>query len=93
MTVKDDLLVELGTEELPPKALRNLMTAFATGVREGLENARLSFDDVTPYASPRRLAVLVSSLDAGQADQEITQKGPPIAIAFDDDGEPSKAGT
>lgn len=92
MTAKDELLVELGTEELPPKALRSLMTAFATGVRDGLEAARLSFDEVTPYASPRRLAVLVSSLDAGQADQEITQKGPPVAIAFDDDGNPSKAG-
>jgi len=86
-----DLLVELGTEELPPKALTTLMTAFADGIARGLEEARLGHDGITPYASPRRLAVIVRALDAAQADRDVTQKGPPMTIAFDHDGNPTKA--
>ena len=86
-----DFLAELGTEELPPKALRSLMDAFIRGVRSGLEDARLGYGNVRGYASPRRLAVIVEGLELKQEDREVQQKGPPVHIAFDDNGEPTKA--
>ena len=88
---KADFLAELGTEELPPKALRSLMDAFVDGVRSGLEDARLGYGNVRGYASPRRLAVIVEGLELRQEDREVQQKGPPVHIAFDDNGEPTKA--
>jgi len=91
-TAAADFLVEIGTEELPPKALRNLMTAFADGLVEGLTQARLSHESVTGYASPRRLAVLVSDLAFTQEDREKQQKGPPVSIAIDDAGKPTNTG-
>lgn len=87
-----DCLLELGTEELPPKALRNLMDAFAAAITGGLEAARLSHKDVHPYASPRRLSVVVDALDLSQADREVSQKGPPVSVAVDDAGKPTRAG-
>ena len=87
-----DFLVEIGTEELPPKALRNLMNAFAAGLAEGLTQGRLNHKRVTGYASPRRLAALVSELAYTQEDRDTQQKGPPVSIAIDDDGKPTKAG-
>ena len=83
-----DLLVEIGTEELPPKALRGLMDAFAANVTAALDEARLAHGDVRAYASPRRLAVIVDGLAAGQEDRRLSQKGPPVAVAYDDDGKP-----
>ncbi len=89
---RDDLLIEIGTEELPPKALRSLMDAFTQGVVGGLAAARLEHGEVTPYASPRRLAVLVKKLVAGQEDRQTEQKGPPVSVAIDDDGGLTGAG-
>mgnify|MGYP006287240051 CR=1 FL=1 len=86
-----DLLVEIGTEELPPTALRGLMEAFAGGLDEALEEAGLAHGAVHPYASPRRLAVLVESVPPGQADEEVEMRGPPVTVAFDDDGNPTRA--
>ncbi|HFA59662.1 MAG TPA: glycine--tRNA ligase subunit beta, partial [Rhodospirillales bacterium] len=86
-----DLLIEIGTEELPPKALRRLSGALAEGIREGLEKAGLGFGDLKPYASPRRLAVLVADLAEAQPDREELRRGPALAAAFDDDGCPTKA--
>ena len=83
-----DFLVELGTEELPPKALRSLMQAFAEELEAGLDDARLDHGDVTSYASPRRLAVIVEGLANAQPAREVEQKGPPVRIAFDDSGAP-----
>ena len=83
-----DLLVEIGTEELPPKALRSLMQAFADNLRETIDEERLEHGDVHAYASPRRLAVIIESLSEGQPDRRVQQKGPPVKIAFDDDGTP-----
>ncbi len=83
-----DLLVEIGTEELPPKALRGLMDAFAANLAGALDEARLEHGDVHAYASPRRLAVLVDELAAGQEERRLSQKGPPVSVAFDDDGKP-----
>lgn len=92
MTKAADFLVEIGTEELPPKALRSLMTAFANALTTSVDDARLEHGGVHGYASPRRLAVLIEHLAGGQADRKTTQKGPPVAIAFDDDGKLTAAG-
>ena len=86
-----DFLVELGTEELPPKALKALMTAFTDGITQGLEDARLEHGAIRSFASPRRLAVIVEALADSQADREVMQKGPPVKVAFDDAGEPTRA--
>ncbi len=91
MSKARDFLVEIGTEELPPKALRPLMEAFGTNLATGLDAARLAHGDVHAYASPRRLAVLVHKLAAAQDDRSVEQKGPPVNIAFDDDGKPTPA--
>ncbi len=87
-----DFLVEIGTEELPPKALRHLMNAFAATLADGLTQGRLTHDSTIGYASPRRLAVLVSNLAFAQEDRETQQKGPPVSIAVDSDGKPTKTG-
>jgi glycyl-tRNA synthetase beta chain len=73
-----DFLVELGTEELPPKALKTLSNAFTKGITAGLTEAGVSFGEVKSYASPRRLAVLISGLDDKQADREIEKRGPSV---------------
>jgi len=91
MSETQDFLVEVGTEELPPKALRSLMLAFAEGLQRNLLEQRLSFSDVHAYASPRRLAVIVTDLAASQEAREITRKGPPVSVAFDADGKPTAA--
>jgi glycyl-tRNA synthetase beta chain len=84
-----DFLVEIGTEELPPKALRSLMNAFAENLATRIDDARLAHEDVHAYASPRRLSVLVEALAASQADRTVSQKGPPVSVAFDDAGNPN----
>ena len=88
-----DFLVELGTEELPPKALRGLEEAFAAGIRSGLEKAALEHGEVVSYATPRRLAVWVKKLAARQPDQDIKRRGPPVTAAFDAAGAPTRAAT
>jgi len=84
-----NFLIEIGTEELPPKALRTLELAFAKGLETRLVEARLSFDSVQSFATPRRLAVLVNGLQTRQEDQLVERRGPPVKIAFDDDGKPT----
>ena len=86
-----DLLVEIGTEELPPKALRRLSEAFAGGIEAGLAKAGLASQGLAAYATPRRLAVLVRDLAAGQADNEVQRRGPAVAAAFDASGRPTQA--
>ncbi|MAD47315.1 MAG: glycine--tRNA ligase subunit beta [Oceanospirillaceae bacterium] len=86
-----DLLIELGTEELPPMALNTLSAAFTQGIEDGLKDAGLTFGDVTSFAAPRRLAVRIAALEEQQADKEETLYGPPAKIAFDADGKPTKA--
>lgn len=87
-----DFLVEIGTEELPPRALRGLMNAFADNLCKALDDARLQYESVSPYASPRRLAVIVDSLAQSQPDRELTLKGPPVSVAYDDKGKITPAG-
>ena len=93
MTKTRDFLVEIGTEELPPKALRSLMEAFGENLENGIDEARLEHGTVRAWASPRRLAVLVEDLAVAQDDRQVEQKGPPVSVAFDDEGEPRPAAT
>jgi len=87
----ETFLVEIGTEELPPKALKKLSKAFADGIQTGLVEAEFSFGDVTLYAAPRRLAVMIAELQTVQADKVVERKGPAKKAAFDADGNPTKA--
>ena len=83
----DDFLVEIGTEELPPKALRKLMRAFADNLGGLLAENRLAHGPIKAFASPRRIAAIVSDLALAQEDREVEAKGPPVKIAFDDKGD------
>ncbi|QDP02843.1 glycine--tRNA ligase subunit beta [Thalassotalea sp. PS06] len=85
------LLIELGTEELPPKSLKKLATAFYQQVTDQLNAAELSFDDAKWFASPRRLALQVSGLIDKQADKTVEKRGPAVNVAFDADGNATKA--
>lgn len=93
MSKAQDFLVEIGTEELPPKALRTLMVAFGEALETAVDDARLAHRRVDTYASPRRLAVMIEHLDTAQESRTISQKGPPISVAYDDDGNITAAGT
>ncbi|NAW64243.1 glycine--tRNA ligase subunit beta [Photobacterium halotolerans] len=86
-----NFLIELGTEELPPKALRTLAEAFADNFTAELNAAELAFDQIKWYAAPRRLALKVTALAEGQADKVVEKRGPAISVAFDADGNPTKA--
>ncbi len=88
-----DLLIEIGTEELPPKALLSLSTAFTDGIVAGLRNANLNFGEVKSFATPRRLAVVIYGLDEVQPDKESERRGPAVTAAFDEEGVPTKAAT
>ncbi|MEK7262655.1 MAG: glycine--tRNA ligase subunit beta, partial [Pseudomonadota bacterium] len=91
--MRNDLLIELLTEELPPKVLPRLMEAFSRGVYEGLKEKNfLAADaDPRPFATPRRLAVLVSHVLDKQADRIVERKGPAVAAGLDADGKPTPA--
>ena len=91
MTDRANFLVEIGTEELPPKALHRLELAFAEGISTRLKAAQLSGAALTSYASPRRLAVLIEAMPLAQPTQKIEKRGPPTRVAFDVDGNPTKA--
>jgi glycyl-tRNA synthetase beta chain len=86
-----DFLVELGTEELPPKALASLGEAFLAGIQKGLQAAGLGYASSRYYAAPRRLAVQVLGLQVQQADRSVNLDGPPRQAAFDADGKPTPA--
>jgi glycyl-tRNA synthetase beta chain len=91
MSRSDDFLIEIGTEELPPKALRSLMDAFGANLEAGMDDARLSHGEVRSFASPRRLAIIVDDLAHAQEERKVEQKGPPVKVAFDADGNPTAA--
>ncbi|WP_314138696.1 glycine--tRNA ligase subunit beta [Buttiauxella noackiae] len=84
-------LVEIGTEELPPKALRSLAESFAANVTAELDAANLAHGEVKWFAAPRRLALKISNLAESQPDREVEKRGPAISAAFDAEGKPSKA--
>ncbi|HHF5189613.1 TPA: glycine--tRNA ligase subunit beta [Haemophilus influenzae] len=86
-----NFLVEIGTEELPPKALKTLATSFADNVETELNQAGLTFDKIEWFAAPRRLAVKVLNLATQQPSKEIEKRGPAVSAAFDAEGKPTKA--
>ncbi|HHE9997266.1 TPA: glycine--tRNA ligase subunit beta [Haemophilus influenzae] len=86
-----NFLVEIGTEELPPKALKTLATSFADNVEAELNQAGLSFDKIEWFAAPRRLAVKALNLAIQQPSKEIKKRGPAVSAAFDAEGKPTKA--
>ena len=86
-----DFLVELGTEELPPKALKTLIAALRDNIESWLQAESLAFDNIKTYATPRRMAVLVENLASEAPSKDLVIWGPPSAIAFDVEGKPTKA--
>ena len=93
MTMRRDFLVEVGTEELPPKSLLALSAAFGEGIERGLHAAGLRFAEVERFATPRRLAVRVRRLAEQQPDRALERRGPPVKAAFDASGQPTQAAT
>lgn len=91
VTQTQDLLIEIGTEELPPTALQRLSEAFTAGMVKEFEAARLSFDEIQAFATPRRLALVVPGLSLRQADQQVARRGPALTAAFDESGLPTRA--
>ena len=86
-----DFLVEIGTEELPPTALLTLSKHFTEQVKKGVAAEALNFSNIESYATPRRLAVVISGIDAKTPEKDIVAWGPPKKIAYDDNGKPTKA--
>jgi len=86
-----DLLFELGTEELPPRALQSLSTALTEGVVSGLSAAGIPHGKVHGFATPRRLAVRIQKLAERQPDKEVERRGPPVSLSFDSQGAPTQA--
>ena len=91
MTSTTDLLIEIGTEELPPKTLNKLSAALTAHLSKSLKEAGIEHGDVKSYSSPRRLAILASDVAAFQADQHVEKRGPAVKAAFDAEGNPSRA--
>ena len=91
MSERADLLVEIGTEEMPPKTLRSLSEAFGEALCERLEAKIHGKHECTVYATPRRLAVLVPNVRMNQPDRDIERRGPALDAAFDADGQPTRA--
>jgi glycyl-tRNA synthetase beta chain len=91
VTAARDFLLEVGTEELPPKALRPLEQALVAGLGAGLDKAGLAHGELTGYSTPRRLAAWVKHLAEAAPAQAVRRRGPPLAAAFDSAGEPTRA--
>ncbi len=87
----ETLLIELGTEELPPKSLKTLAQAFYESIKEQLDHQELTYSELKWYATPRRLSVQVFDLIEKQKDKCVDKRGPAVNVAFDDSGQPSKA--
>ncbi len=86
-----DFLIEIGTEELPPKALVVLSDALESNLCNAVVKAGLEFASADRFATPRRLAVRINGLETAQADRELDRFGPAVTAAFDDSGKPTAA--
>ena len=86
-----DLLLEIGAEELPPKSLAQLASALADGIRQGLQDKELEHGEISWFATPRRLAVMVRDLTVTQEDKQVVKRGPALAAAYDEAGKPTRA--
>ena len=91
MGQKKDLLIEIGTEELPPKSLKNLAVSFCQEMSKALKKNELNFKNINWYATPRRLSLLISDLDTAQKDKENQRRGPSISLAYDNNKNPTQA--
>ena len=91
MVKKQDLLIEIGTEELPPKSLKNLAITFSEQMSLALKKEELDFGDINWYATPRRLSLLITDLDINQKNKEHQRRGPSLSAAFDKNENPTKA--
>lgn len=91
MNQLETLLIEIGTEELPPTGLKTLSDAFTANIQNGIKAAGFSFELVTSFAAPRRLAVAISACQSVQADSTVEKRGPAVSVAFDEDGTPTRA--
>src|SRR5512139_2782950 len=91
--MKQTLLIEVLTEELPPKALEKLCTTFANEVFASLKELALLSETsaCTPYCTPRRLAVSITEVESRQPDRVVERKGPAVNAALDAEGKPTKA--
>lgn len=89
----ETLLIELGTEELPPKSLKQLTKSFEQGMVTELEKRGFGFEQVLAYGAPRRLAIRLTKCQRVQSDKEIEKRGPAVSAAFDANGNPTKAAT
>ena len=90
---RDTLLIELCTEELPPKSLSQLSASFTRSIVDSLLASSLIEKDATyqSFASPRRLGVRIEQVTSQQQDRVQQRKGPALQAAFDENGEPTKA--
>ena len=91
MVKKQDLLIEIGTEELPPKSLKNIAISFSEQMCLALKEEELDFNDTNWYATPRRLSLLITGLDTTQKDKKNQRRGPSLSVAFDKNKKPTKA--
>jgi glycyl-tRNA synthetase beta chain len=91
MSETRDFLVEIGTEELPPKALQGLSEAFSSALCHFLEQNQVHYNIANPFATPRRLAVLIKGVAIMQTERETERRGPALKAAFDQNGKPTKA--
>ncbi|MGK0443190.1 MAG: glycyl-tRNA synthetase beta chain [Bermanella sp.] len=89
--VKHDFLVEIGTEELPPKALKSLAAAFQAGIEAHLNAKEIAFASSKLFAAPRRLALRLEGLEAQGKDSKVEKFGPYTNVAIGADGKPTKA--
>ncbi len=86
------ILFELGTEELPPKSLKTLRDALTDAVKNALTAANISYEQIKPFAAPRRLALQIVGISDKQPDRSEQKRGPAVKAAFDGDGNLTKAG-
>jgi glycyl-tRNA synthetase beta chain len=91
MAESRDLLIEIGTEELPPKSLKGLSEAFGDGIRRALAQANLGHGEIALFATPRRLALLVPQLAVRQRTRQMERRGPALSAAFDSQSRPTRA--
>ncbi|MGH8490491.1 MAG: glycine--tRNA ligase subunit beta [Gammaproteobacteria bacterium] len=91
MSAKRDLLVEIGTEELPPRALEQLSATLGQSIATGFDMAQIGYGDVANFATPRRLAVLIQDLSETQPDRQVLKRGPALSAAFDAEHRPMPA--
>lgn len=89
--MNNELLIEIGCEELPPKALKKLGTSFLNEVQKQCKDNNISFSNIQWFAAPRRLGLLLSDVPEFQPDSIEEKKGPAFNVAFDENGEPTKA--